>query len=220
MAARSIFGADILAGNTLIGVIGGYNTSTVTIPTAQRIEAEGFSIGPYFATQLTDSLSLDGFIAFGEPDYDIDNGVFSGEKVFGNITLTGSVEMDRLELTPFISLASAREKLPAFSSAIPFPVVAYPATTIKGVVATIGTGINYEPFERGGLLYLPRAGIEVDAVRNDDGFGNIADFTTLRLSGGYTILGDNGGWSLGGDVARTSEGTTTVGASASYFWQF
>ncbi|RLJ60142.1 autotransporter-like protein [Litoreibacter meonggei] len=214
-----IFGADTIVGDSLIvGLIAGYNRSSVDLPSGQRVKADGFSVGPYFSARLSDSLSLDGFIGFGKPDYDIDGGQFSGDKTFGNLTLTGSIPLQRAELSPFISIASVREKLPAFSSVA--PVVAYGATEIKSFVATIGTGVNYNPIDKGNLTYLPNAGIEIDYVRNDDGFGNVDSFTTPRLSGGVTIISDTGALNLGANVSRTSEGTTTVGASAAYFWQF
>jgi len=214
-----IFGADTLIGDsTVVGLIAGYNRSSVDLPSGQRIKADGFSVGPYFSARLSDSLSLDGFIGFGKPDYDVDGGQFSGDKTFGNLTLTGSIPLQRAELSPFISVASVREKLPAFTSVA--PVVAYAATEIKSFVATIGTGVNYNPIDKGNLTYLPNAGFEVDYVRNDDGFGNVDSFTTPRLSGGVTIISDTGALNLGANVSRTSEGTTTVGASAAYFLQF
>lgn len=214
-----IFGADTLVGGTtLIGLIGGYNRSSVGLPFGQKVKADGFSIGPYFSTQLSETVSLDGFVAYGEPDYDVDGGQFTGKKLFGNLTLTGTVPLANADLYPFISIASAREKLPAFTSVN--PVVAYGATEIKGLVGTIGTSVGYNAIERDGRIYLPRAGVEVDFVRNDDGFGNEDSFQTLRINGGVSIIGDTGAWSLGADLGRTSEGTTTVGANATYVWQF
>ncbi|WP_281856833.1 autotransporter outer membrane beta-barrel domain-containing protein [Litoreibacter halocynthiae] len=218
-SANVIFGADTLLGDSfVVGLIGGYNRSTVTVPGTQKIKAKGFSVGPYFSARLSDSLSLDGFIGFGKPDYDVDGGKFSGEKTFGNLTLTGSIPLQSAELSPFISVASVREKLPAFSSVV--PVVAYGATEIKSFVATIGTGVHYNAIDKGNLTYLPNAGFEIDYVRNDDGFGNVDSFTTPRISGGVTIISDTGALNLGANVSRTSEGTTTIGASAGYFWQF
>ncbi|EPX80103.1 autotransporter outer membrane beta-barrel domain-containing protein [Litoreibacter arenae] len=214
-----IFGVDALVGSsTIVGLLAGYNRSNVDLPSGQRVKAKGVAVGPYFSTQLSDRLSLDGFIGFARPDYTVDGGQFEGDKTFGNLTLTGSVPLRSAELSPFISIASSREDLPAFTSVA--PVVAYAPTEIKSFVATIGTGINYNPIDRGNLTYLPTAGFEIDYVRNDDGFGNIDSFTTPRISGGVTILSDVGALNLGANVSRTSEGTTTVGASAAYFWQF
>lgn len=214
-----IFGVDTLLGaSTVVGIIAGYNTSTIDVPGGQRIKADGFSIGPYFSARLSDSLSLDGFIGFGEPDYDIDGGQFSGDKTFGNLTLTGSVPLQNAELSPFISVASVREDLPAFTSVV--PVVAYAATEIKSFVATVGTGVHYNPVDKGNLTYLPNAGFEVDYVRNDDGFGNVDSFTTVRINGGVMIISDTGAVNLGANLSRTSEGTTTAGLNAAYYWQF
>ncbi|SFR52444.1 autotransporter outer membrane beta-barrel domain-containing protein [Litoreibacter janthinus] len=218
-SSNLVFGADAIVGNSLIvGLIGGYNRSSVDLPSGQRVKADGFSVGPYFSARLSDSLSLDGFIGFGKPDYNIDGGQFSGEKTFGNLTLTGSIPLQRAQLSPFISVASVREKLPAFTSVL--PIVPYGATEIKSFVATIGTNVNYNPIDKGNLTYLPTAGFEIDYVRNDDGFGNVDSFTTPRLSGGVTIISDTGALNLGANIARTSEGTTTVGASAGYYFQF
>ncbi|WP_298256843.1 autotransporter outer membrane beta-barrel domain-containing protein [uncultured Litoreibacter sp.] len=214
-----IFGADTLLGDAFaVGIIAGYNNSSVDVPAGQRVKAEGLSIGTYFSAQLSDTLNLDGFVGFGKPDYNVDGGQFSGDKTFGNLTLTGSVPLQRAELSPFISVASVREKLPAFTSTA--PVVAYAATEIKSFVATIGTGVHYNPIDKGNLTYLPNAGFEVDYVRNDDGFGTTDSFTAPRISGGVTILSDTGAANFGAHISRTSEGTTTVGANASYFWQF
>jgi len=214
-----IFGVDTLLGNsTVVGIIAGYNTSTVNVPSGQRIKADGFSIGPYFSARLSDSLSLDGFIGFGKPDYDIDGGQFSGDKTFGNLTLTGSIPLQNAQLSPFISVASVREELPAFTSVV--PVVAYGATEIKSFVTTIGADMHYNAVDKGNLTYLPNAGLEVDYVRNDDGFGNVDSFSTARVSGGVTIISDTGAVNLGANLSRTSEGTTTAGLNAGYFWQF
>ncbi|MEP3345338.1 MAG: autotransporter outer membrane beta-barrel domain-containing protein [Litoreibacter sp.] len=218
-SANLIFGVDALLGDSfIVGIIGGYNDSSVDLPGGQRVKAEGFSIGPYFSARLSDNLSLDGFIGFGNPDYDIDGGQFSGDKTFGNLTLSGSIPLEKAELSPFISVASVREELPAFSSVA--PVVAYAATEIKSFVTTVGTGIHFDAVDKGNLTYLPNAGVEIDYVRNDDGFGNVDSFTTPRVSGGVTIISDVGALNIGANVSRTSEGTTTVGASAAYFWQF
>jgi uncharacterized protein with beta-barrel porin domain len=214
-----VFGIDTIVGDGfVVGLIGGYNRSSVDVPAGQRVKADGFSIGPYFSARLSDSLSLDGFIGFGKPDYDIDGGLFSGDKTFGNLTLSGSVPLQNAELSPFISVASVREDLPAFTSLV-FPF-AYAATEIKSLVVTVGTGVHYNAIDKGNLTYLPNAGIEIDYVRNDDGFGNVDNFTTARINGGVTIISDTGALNLGANVARTSEGTTTVGVNAGYFFQF
>ncbi|SDW29982.1 autotransporter outer membrane beta-barrel domain-containing protein [Litoreibacter albidus] len=218
-SSNLVFGVDAMVGsNLIVGLIGGYNRSSVDLPSGQRVKADGFSVGPYFSARLSDSLSLDGFIGFGKPDYNVDGGQFSGDKTFGNLTLSGSVPMQNAELSPFISVASVREKLPAFSSTA--PVVAYAATEIKSFVATLGTNVHYNAIDRGNLTYLPTAGLEIDYVRNDDGFGNVDSFTTPRISGGVTIISDTGALNLGANVARTSEGTTTVGVNAGYYFQF
>lgn len=216
-----LFGADALVGDSLIvGVIAGYSVSSITIPSGQRIKTKALSFGPYFSAQLSETLSLDGFAAFGKPNYDVDGGQFSGDKIFGNLTLSGSIFLENALVSPFISIASIREDLPAFTSVAPFPVVAYGATTIDAFVTTIGASVNFNPVEKGGKTYLPHAGFEVDFVRSDDGFGNITNFTAPRLSGGVNIISDAGALSLGADISRTSEGTTTFGANAAYFLQF
>ncbi|PTX56343.1 outer membrane autotransporter protein [Litoreibacter ponti] len=214
-----LFGADAIlgSGTVLVGLIGGYNTSTVTLPTGQRVGADGFSIGPYFSAQISERIALDGFIAYGEPDYDVDGGSFSGDKLFGNLTISTSFPLQAAEISPFLSVASSREDLPAFTDG---GGTGYAASNIESFVTTIGATAFFNPVDRGGRTYLPTAGLELDYIRSDDGFGTVSSFTAPRVTAGVTILGDTGIWSLGADATHTSEGTTTVGANASYIWQF
>lgn len=216
--ADLLFGADTFVGDrSVIGILGDFTQGSIDIPAGLTVESRAFLAGPYFATQLSETLTIDGFILYGKPRYEVNGAEFKGEKLMGGLTLSGSIPTEIAEFVPFAGISAAREELPSFTDA---SFVFYPATTARTRIATIGTTAYFAPTERPNAIIQPFASLEVDFARFDDGFGTDNDFRTARIGAGMDVVMNSGVLELGLQASSSTDSTRVVGAKIFYSFGF
>ena len=224
-----LVGADkLISPNTIFGVLAGYgkaNFSTVVNSNAGSFDAVGYHVGIYGGKKLSDTLMLDGMIAYTRSDYDNKSGAVSGSFDASRITaaanLVGSIKQANYTFMPTISFLYGSENQDAYTDSAS---VVHASRNIRTGRLSVGPKILFDamPHNNGTVQPWVAAKWEYDfsnqSVAASTSLPDLSDQSSARVSGGIdfklqsnaklSISGDAGG--LGSNEYRSYSGSVSL----------
>ena len=188
-------GADTHVGvSTRLGFMIDYSDLDVTT-SGTVVTTETLTFGPYVSVDLNGKWSLDAFLAYGEPDYEVGGTGFSAERVMGGVSLNADYMVKGVAITSFISADGFSEDQPA--------VGVTPSRTVSNIRASLGTIAEFNP----GEAVRPYLSLAAEVSEFDDGLGTDTSNFSPRLGAGMTVDGDLGSFHVGVEGGEVIDGT-------------
>ncbi|MFY0662631.1 MAG: autotransporter outer membrane beta-barrel domain-containing protein [Shimia sp.] len=204
----------IADGNALLGVVVHAGRLNVDNSEGTHIKDRSYSVGPFFATRLTQNLTLEGHLTYSEPEYEIGADGFQSTRWSGGISLHGDVEMGRFDLSPFAQISSFHESQPDhFANG-----VFVSARSISARTASLGTRVKLRPATLDG--YAPYASLALEHSVVEDGVNDTSRFTKPRFGFGVSREAGIGTLRFDVDAGHVLENTRDYGLHASYHISF
>ena len=144
-------GADIqVSSNTVMGFMVSWDSMSEDITAAYDISGDGYLVGPYFATAISEQLFLSGRLAFGKSDnsteVDINGTSYSGDfdtdRSLATLTLTGETKRGQATIRPEVSLAYAKESQDDYFVTDGTFTVSVPGQEVSAAFAKIATEVQ------------------------------------------------------------------------------
>lgn len=205
--AELSFGADFEAGpGAYIGFVvsaGEYDLTTAT----DTINVKSVSYGPYFSTEIDDTWSVDGFITFADPEYDVSGTAYTAQRRSGQLRVTADYTWQNMDVASHLSFGGFREDHPAAGSNAAFDV--------SSTSGSLGTTVM---FDAGGGL-RPYVSLAAEFNRLDDGTTESEHFSP-RVGLGLSYDSAKGTTTLDIDGGETLEGTRDYGLRVGHSFQF
>ncbi|SIO54163.1 Autotransporter beta-domain-containing protein [Rhodovulum sp. ES.010] len=227
LSARSYFdgyegnAADLLAGvdfrlngDTLLGVMVGAGVADLEDDAAAtRTDVDSRLFGLYGAHRFGGTvLTLDGYLAYADLDYDTGADRFGTERVLAGLSLSGTHEMAAGTLTPRARLWGTWEDFPAGA-------VAVTGGTTRQVLASLGARFDWGTAIAGTAL-TPFASFDVEYGALDEIGGTTDDFLAPRVGLGLSGRVGGGDLALALDAGRSASDVLDAGLSVSYEMRF
>lgn len=205
-SADLLVGGDrLVADRALIGLFAGAGRAELE-DTASIAKAMSTLVGAYFARKFERDIILDGYLALGTAEYEVDGAEFDTDRTFAGLTLSGVYEGRAGSFQPRLRIAGSWEDFPAYAGS----GGGVPAGTAHSLRASLGGRFDWAaPLGRTDLRPFLSLDLEYGDAESATGIGS--DFVAPRL--GLGIAGQVGKGYLDAefDVGRAAEGVVDAG---------
>lgn len=203
----SVGGHLQLGGNTIAGVMLQFDHAEDTVTGGDRVSGNGWLVGPYFASQITDfPLYLDGRLLYGKTDNEITpfgspTDSFDGERWLASLGLEGRVPMQTITMFPGLDISHVRDKQNAYTDSTPALI---PSQEVEQT--EVALSLDFE---------MPVASTSSDLVLTWGVSGIWSDTNGTGTS--PAIVGVNDGWRGRVDAGLNFSGPNGLTANANVF---
>jgi hypothetical protein len=205
-----VLGADrTFSGSTFAGLMLQMGQSEVTAPGSPRVTRREILFGPYIGSDLGNGLFLDGYLLFGQPDYNVGGTLSQGDSVTGAITLSKGIDGAALDYMLFASLSAKHEKPTA-------------TDRIEATILTVGGSLKSEDRRIANGWQQNYLRLELDIGRYNDNLGTgPISYVAPRIALGTDIAFDNNAaLNLSANASLASDQTHIIAVRASYNLKF
>jgi hypothetical protein len=205
-----LMGADTAISQTFsAGIMVYAGNGSTTPPSGTVIERRELLAGPYFSSVLGNGDALSGYLLYGKPDYQINNGpTTTGESTVGSLTWSRTFDRPGINYSPFAAISFKHER----------PT---PADRVDSTILTVGTSLDGEVVQAGNGFRQVFGRIEMDVGHYNDNFTNDISYVAPRIGGGVRYAFGNGAFlQVQANASAASDKTAIVAAQVSYRFQF
>lgn len=190
----------------IAGLVGSYGTLDLT-SNGTNLDVEAFVAGPYFAYEHQ-NLTLNGYILYGQPDYDFGGGVTAdASRLIYSLGLSGRFPKSRYIVSPFMNLSGFQEDIDAAGTLAAQDISQY----------ALGVGSRVDFVTRG--AFDPYVALGFDAWEFDNGTSR-SDGVSPRLEAGFSMQTGAGRLSADFSAAEVSDDVDRYGISLRYDLRF
>ncbi|MCT4611184.1 MAG: autotransporter outer membrane beta-barrel domain-containing protein [Pelagimonas sp.] len=200
-------GGDFEIGRTRLGLFLSSGRSDLDV-NGVSVDAEGLSYGPYFKSNITDRISVNGYALSSKPEYTVGGTKYEAtRRAFG---LTGKMDhqLGRTQLTSHLSVSRFNEDHPAAG------ILA--ATNVSSTLASIGSRATFMAESN----FRPYVSLGGDFHRYEDGVNGKTTQNSGRFGTGFDLDMGLGQLSLDIDSGRLLKGTRDVGVNLRFEMAF
>lgn len=175
--------------------------------TGTDIETDSVTYGPYFSASLSDRYSIDGFVLFASPEYDVGGTTYSADRRAIGLSVSADYTLGGMQIISSLGVQGFEEEHPAAG--------ALAARTIRQTTGSLSVQANLAP----GSATQPYIRLGLNNNRFDDGTTE-STFWAPRLGGGINWQTGAGTLSLDIDGGRLLEDTNDLGFDLRYSINF
>lgn len=201
------FGGGKALGQGQVGFLVSYGDYDLTA-SGTAVTTKALSFGPYARVDISDKLSVSGFVTYAQPDYTVAGTSFDATRWSGGLRATTTYRVGGIELSSFVSAEGFSESHPVVGTTA--------ARSITQLVGSLGTKATLTP----DAALRPYVSLAGAFSRFDDGLGTKTDHLSPRIGAGMVFDEGPGVFELHLDGGEILDGTRDYGLSARYSLDF
>ncbi len=198
--------------NTLVGVMLGFNSLSVTDLSGASTDADAAMFGVYAAHGYSNGLLTDAYLAWSRVSYDASGASFKTDRVMASIGVSGMIEQAGGTLQPRARLTGTWEDFPT-------GITGVVAGNTEQLLASVGAQFDWRDALTGTNL-RPFISVDLEYGNAKDTSGNRDEFLAPRIGFGVNGSVEGGILSASVDFGRTTSDVYDAGLDLSYEVQF
>lgn len=197
---------------TLVGVMLGFNSLSVTDLSGASTDADAAMFGVYAAHGYSNGLLTDAYLAWSRVSYDASGASFKTDRVMASIGVSGMIEQAGGTLQPRARLTGTWEDFPT-------GITGVVAGNTEQLLASVGAQFDWRDALTGTNL-RPFISVDLEYGNAKDTSGNRDEFLAPRIGFGVNGSVEGGILSASVDFGRTTSDVYDAGLDLSYEVQF